>query len=69
MNTFPMTDLGGRLLVSRKSYPPNTVLCREGEPSESIYLLLRGSIQSPIRERSVRLSICWTSPSACSGDM
>ncbi len=49
-----MTAQGGRFLVSRKTYPPNTVLCREGEVCESIFLLLRGSIQVVSQERVIR---------------
>jgi CRP-like cAMP-binding protein len=49
-----MADQGGRFLVSRKTYPPNTVLCREGETCDSIYLLLRGSIQVVSQDRVIR---------------
>ena len=49
-----MSDQGGRFLVSRKTYPPNTVLCREGEICDSIYLLLRGSIQVVVQDRVIR---------------
>lgn len=49
-----MKEQGGRLLISRKTYPPNTVLCHEGEVSDSIYLLLRGSIQIVSQDKVIR---------------
>jgi CRP-like cAMP-binding protein len=49
-----MKDQGGRLLISRKTFPPNTVLCHEGEICDSIYLLLSGSIQVVAQDRVVR---------------
>ena len=49
-----MTVEGGRLLISRKTYPPNTVLCREGEACDRIFLLLRGSIQVVAQDRVIR---------------
>jgi CRP-like cAMP-binding protein len=48
-----MADQGGRFLVSRKTYPPNTILCREGEVCDSIYLLLRGSIQVVAQDKII----------------
>ena len=49
-----MKDPGGRLLVSRKTYPANTVLCHEGEICDRIYLLLRGSMQLVAQDKVVR---------------
>ncbi len=49
-----MKDHGGRLLVSRKTYPANTVLCHEGEICDRIYLLLRGSMQLVAQDKVIR---------------
>ncbi len=51
-----MKDYKGReFLIPKKHYPAGTVLCKQGEMSDDIYLLQRGSIQVIVDQEVIQI--------------